>query len=947
MGRLTGGGRGPVWAAVAACGFVVLPVSAAAEPPSGPSAFASAKRGPPHVRVVVKKQSRAQLARTRALRLRVTSRGPGTVRISTTHANAPGERRPRVRTAGLKVLRYQRKGTKRPKLRLTGAGRQLIASCRRTFIRIAVRSLPPRTGSARRKARRSAHTRHGMRPLNFQTPLCPEQDVVADTRFPDHRPPGGGNQPGGGQGGGGSNLRAGAASSDITPPIGTPMFAYTARSRLVPEPDDPFRAMQIVADPDENLYAKSFEPSDGIHTRVLARALVVERRDEKFALVQADLGGVPYALTQEVAKRVEGRGIPAERLMLSATHTHGSTGPIWPADSPGYAALGGDFFDPRIFELTVRGVVEAIVKADENLEPARLGVGTAELRGASRNRRYEPYLENPEAKALPPDQQQANSIDPQVTVIRADALAGGPIGIWTNFAVHPTSLGDDNLLFSGDNPATAERLAEAQIAEEAGRQGLAPPPDRPMVNVWTNSNQGDISPDGGTRNPDGEPLEYEGSGYASANRAGARVAEGTLRAWRDAGTRMSRDMEIGARRTVFAHDGTRADGRPVGPHPVLGQGGVRPDPPKEFPQPPSCSPSDSDPVHGRKLFFAGGPGLVPQHSPVALWRFGSVGISALPLEVTKTMGARIRESLRQASGGALDQVVLAGLSNGYQSYNATPEEYQTCRYEGSFTLFGVHQGYRYRDVSASLVEPLLTGGPGPGFVDPPPTGIGSEPAPKARSTPSAGEQVEDPPASVSRLGAATFRWEGGDPNVDAPRNATFVRLQRQVAGDWVTVGTDDGYFDTTAREANTDVWREVWQFGHCDPLGTYRFHVTGVANTDGDSEREPYTSTSRSFELRRTAPLQVIDATVAGGTARVRARYPEPASVQPAPQYPVMGALISLPRRVSTGTATLRVGGQDVVAHPTPDGLAFEAAVPPGSTIDSVSVTDGCGNSGP
>ena len=104
-----GGGRGPLCAAVAGCALVALPGQAVGERGDA-DAFASAKRKPPHVRVVVKKQSRAQLARSRALRLRVTSRGPGTVRISTTHANAPNERRPRVRTARLKVLRFNERG---------------------------------------------------------------------------------------------------------------------------------------------------------------------------------------------------------------------------------------------------------------------------------------------------------------------------------------------------------------------------------------------------------------------------------------------------------------------------------------------------------------------------------------------------------------------------------------------------------------------------------------------------------------------------------------------------------------------------------------------------------------------------------------------------------------------------------------------------------------------
>src|SRR5947207_14633970 len=92
-------------------------------------------------------------------------------------------------------------------------------------------------------------------------------------------------------------LRAGAAAVDITPPVGTPMFAYTARSKLA-NPEHLATAPELFADPDPNLYAKTFVASRGIHTRVLARALVLQQGDTKLALVQADLGGLPYALTQ-------------------------------------------------------------------------------------------------------------------------------------------------------------------------------------------------------------------------------------------------------------------------------------------------------------------------------------------------------------------------------------------------------------------------------------------------------------------------------------------------------------------------------------------------------------------------------------------------------------------------------------------------------------------------
>ena len=62
-----------------------------------------------------------------------------------------------------------------------------------------------------------------------------------------------------------AELQAGAANADLTPPIGTPMFAYTARSNLADGRPHEI-PLQIVADPDSGLYAKTFAASRGIHT---------------------------------------------------------------------------------------------------------------------------------------------------------------------------------------------------------------------------------------------------------------------------------------------------------------------------------------------------------------------------------------------------------------------------------------------------------------------------------------------------------------------------------------------------------------------------------------------------------------------------------------------------------------------------------------------------------
>jgi neutral ceramidase len=744
-----------------------------------------------------------------------------------------------------------------------------------------------------------------------------------------------------------ADVEAGAATADITPPVGTPMFAYTARSRTMnPDPlTDPEAAIQVISDADDDFYAKTFEPSEGIHTRVRASAIVIEREGEKYALVQADLGGVPYALVQEVLEQIASTGIDGEHLLLSASHTHSSTGPIWPADSGGYNLLGGDFFDPRVFQLTADGIAEAIVEADGRLEPAVVGMGSAELRGAANNRNFEPFKLNEEVQGFTDAEAREASLNREVTVLRVDGLDGDPIGLWSNFAVHQTSFGAQNLLISGDNAATTERIVEHRVARESGLGAPVPGPpgaEPGPVLAWTTGAQGDVSPDGSSTNPDGvsdpalppdrrsETLEWANGSAAGANLAGRKVAEGILAAWRDAEANLDEAPALSSRQTFATFDGDIVGGEPVGPLEALGAGGIVADDG-------TCAPAEVLPGQGRKQPIIAGVGAVPQTSPVSLWRIGSLAIASYPFEITTQMGRRIAGEVEDAADGDVNAAVIAGLTNGYQSYTATPEEYDACHYEGSFTLFGRQQGPFLQRIAASLAPSVFDSAPAPpSDPEPPPTAIGVDPVPTATATPDAGDAVTQPAATVARNRQATFSWLGGDPGtVDAPRGETLVRLERFVDGQWRLVGTEDGPRDTTSFDQASDAWTETWQFSACDPLGTYRFRVTGMAVRSAGAAPESYAVTSDSFELGPAEPIEVVQAGVSGTTARVVARYPNPGD-----------PLVALPRRVRDGTATITLaGGNEVTATPDANRLGFEAKVPPGASVQSISVTDGCGNS--
>ncbi|MCW2990224.1 MAG: hypothetical protein JWM73_818 [Solirubrobacterales bacterium] len=726
-------------------------------------------------------------------------------------------------------------------------------------------------------------------------------------------------------------LLAGAASADITPPTSSPMFAYTSRSMIFGPGEDIVtdRAQQMVYDPDTGIYAKTFRAGQGIHTRILTRALVLERDGKRYGLVQADLGGLPYALTQEVAARIADTGITADRLLLSATHTHSSTGAIWPADNAGYAFVGGDAFDPRIFDLTAQGIADAIHDAVRHLEPARAGFATAVRRGASRNRSFEAFRLN---KDVPTDEAAARlaSTDPTFTVLRVDAADGRPIAAWSNFAKHPTTMDDTVRLFSGDSAGAAARWAEKAMLDDWRARGGDPADGPAPVDVWTNGAQGDISTDGDRSSVDGQDEQYVESDAAHADLGGRRDAAGLLEAWRTAGHHLSDKLPIKARRSLVQFDGSSygADGgmqQPVGPFPVLGLGVVAED---------QCAPVDdmAGPGQGNKAPLVGGPGIAPDTFPVSFWQVGGLGIVAYPAEITKQMGQRIRDDLQARSGGAFEHIALAGLTNGYISYTTTPEEYDSCDYEASFTLFGRQEGYAWMAFGRRLEGNLLHGTPLTSAAEPAPTGLASATTTPMRPTADAGTVTAQPAAALTRYGRAVMKWRGGDQQIDPARGTPFVTLERKVGEGWQAAGTDDGLADTTARKDGE--WTETWQFDECSTPGIYRLAVRGMAIRNAGEAPGPYTAVSSPFSVSPVA-LAVPAPAVEGGEASVRPTYPDPGQ----------GTLLALPRLVRGATVDiLTAGGRARATDPDGDGL-YTAHVG-AAAVTGATATDACGNTG-
>src|SRR5712664_2613710 len=101
----------------------------------------------------------------------------------------------------------------------------------------------------------------------------------------------------------GASLKAGVARVDITPAGPIWMSGYAARTH----------------------------PSEGVLAPLWAKALALESSPAgRMVIVTADVVGIPRAVADQVAARVEKQyGLKRSQFLLNASHTH--TGPmVWP-----------------------------------------------------------------------------------------------------------------------------------------------------------------------------------------------------------------------------------------------------------------------------------------------------------------------------------------------------------------------------------------------------------------------------------------------------------------------------------------------------------------------------------------------------------------------------------------------------------------------------------------
>ncbi|MCY1074344.1 neutral/alkaline ceramidase [Archangium lansingense] len=618
-------------------------------------------------------------------------------------------------------------------------------------------------------------------------------------------------------------------------------------------------------------YAMVNQKTAGIHQRLRSRAFVISSpcNGKRAVFVSADLGQVFQGVRQQVVEKLRakyGNLYTDENVLLSATHTHSGPGGHSHYALYNLTTLG---YDKQGFDAIVDGIFQSIVRAHDNLAPGSIRVASGDLLNASINRSPEAYLRNPATERA----QYTHDTDKRMTLLRLQGDDGSEVGLINWFAVHATSMGNDNLLISGDNKGYASYLFEKLKGTNYTAQ-------RTFVAAFAQSNEGDVTPNiyGGTNGGganDFESVELSGSKQfnlaktlydtASAPLTGGvdfrhtYVAMDSVQvapAYTDGLWRTTCEAAIGDSMLAGAEDG-----------PGFGYEGSTCESIRNVWSVFNCTLFTTSCQGEKPIALEMGTmqpyPWTPEALPLQVVKLGNVALVALPFEPTTMAGRRVRQQvLAQLSSVGVNQVLIAGLANAYAGYLATREEYAKQDYEGASTHFGPWTLAAVQQEVDRLAVALRTD-----------TTVAAGPTPRDlrnnQSTVQTGVVYDDKPltasfggivtnalASYTRGQTVSVKFWGGHPKNNLRRQGSYLQVQRKSGTSWVTVANDWDWetkyrwqrYDCAPTFGCSYVTTE-WKIPADATPGTYRIRHDGDWKSGWDGLIRAYSGTSREFTV--------------------------------------------------------------------------------------------------
>ncbi|MEW4566651.1 neutral/alkaline non-lysosomal ceramidase N-terminal domain-containing protein [Tautonia sp. JC769] len=450
-------------------------------------------------------------------------------------------------------------------------------------------------------------------------------------------------------------LHAGAATSNITPPLGEPIVGNW-----------------------------NSPPATHVHDELHARCLVLDDGETRIAVVLCDNVGIAREVL-DVARSLaeESSGIPGDRILIASTHTHSAT----PARGLDRLAPLDDLSGYPAF--LARRIADGIARAAANLEPARIAWGSAQVPGQVFNRRWfltpgqalpNPFGGTDRVRMNPPRGssdlvEPAGPTDPEVAFLSVQSADGRPIALLANYSLHYVGGVPSGHVSADYFGVFADRIGELLDADRV---------DPPFVGMMSNGTSGDIN-NIDFRSPGRrmEPYEKIRQVADEVARAVAEAHQGVeFRSWVPLGA-ATRELTLAARvpDEELLEFADRTLDKPE-------------DGPRDHPL---------ERIYAERVLRAAD---APREVSILLQaiRVGDVGIAAIPFEVFVETGLELKER------SPFERSFTIELANGSYGYLPTPRHHDLGGYE---TWFGTNRVERdasekIRDVLLDLFDDLQT-----------------------------------------------------------------------------------------------------------------------------------------------------------------------------------------------------------------------------------------------
>ncbi|KAJ8730528.1 hypothetical protein PYW08_001941 [Mythimna loreyi] len=650
-------------------------------------------------------------------------------------------------------------------------------------------------------------------------------------------------------------------------------------------------------------YAEVGQSGRGLHLRQFARSFIFVKGNTRIVLVTAEVQAVGIAVRREVVKNLQeryGDMYNLRNVILTGTHTHSGPGGHMVDFILDISILG---FSRETFNAYVDGITRSIVRAHENMAPARLFFAQSQVKQAHKNRSPYSYDHNPYDEILRYEGNTEETLT-QVRIVKED---GSLHGVMNWFAVHTTSMNNTNRLVSSDNLG----YAAIRMEKELNPRSMTGKPE--IVAGFFSSILGDVSPNtrGARCEFSGKPCDNqfticdhmercfsEGPGqdmFESTKIIGTKVFEGAMNALNSPGEELTGEFAVVhqflrmADQEVSLYDpiGQKFydDMKVKGCYPAMGysfasgtvdgantmnitQGTLEGDPLLDFLAGLVGRPTEEDVAcHAPKpiLLATGRANFpLPWHphivSATLIW-LGDLVILGVPGEPTTMSGRRMKSVVGQVmeSNGFEPRVVVSGLTNEYIHYVATPQEYQVQRYEAASTIYGPNTLdiflNKFRDYTIAAIQGIqVPAGPEPMdnrdkilslitpvVFDTSPTGINF------------GHCLQQPLQAVRRGDVVSATFVGANPRNDLKQEGTHAVVERLEMTEWVVVANDADW-DTkfmwervsTIRGSSRVTFE--WKVPDDAIFARYRIVYHGAARTLGGVIR-PFTGISNNFEV--------------------------------------------------------------------------------------------------